>query len=212
MYTSLDAKMKPPPNPGDLILFHGRLAEIVRIGAGFGPFVLDVVDDGGTHHSYTATERSDLQHLTRPGECVLDAIQRTAAPSLLTHEKRRRLAEEWLANPAVGDVFLVEHGYLLELTEFTNVGWIFGVQHPYNPRYPLRETVEVSYEHDRQLRHWLKNHVVPIYRCEAFATLRNMGDRNSLLEGRDSPLFSSHDGICKGDPVIRYHDDTGNDS
>lgn len=185
--------MESERKPGDLVIFHGRLAEVERVGAGGSPIFLGLTDDGGNYHNYTVTRAQTLKELTEPGECVLDALKRTAGRELTQWQKLERLAEEWLAAPEVGDVFLIEQGYLLEITELLDNGWIFGLQHPYMMSYPLKEKRKVSFDHDRQLRQWLKSGCIPVYRAHAFATLRELGPEEELLpSGRNSPLFSSH--------------------
>ena len=97
---------------GELVLYHGRLAEVLDVSGPYGERTVSVTDEGGILHSYTILSWQRLQPLQLPGECVLDAILRAAAGELSDHEQLKRLAELWLADPRVGDVFLVEDGYL----------------------------------------------------------------------------------------------------
>lgn len=55
----------------------------------------------------------------RRTECVLDALQRAAAPHLTSSQKRERIAEIWLAAPELGDVFDASDGLRVHLVGVT---------------------------------------------------------------------------------------------
>jgi len=176
---------------GDLVLFHGRLAEVLRAGDFHGPGVVEVTDEGGIRWDYILGAYPSVSPLQLEGECVLDAIARAAAQELTPAEQLQRMGELWLSDPQVGDVFLVEDGYLLELTEFWDDGTILATKHTYKPHYPMKSTSQTGYQHARQLRQWLKLPNIPVYRAAAFATKRRAFEGHELLNSPppSSPLL-----------------------
>lgn len=176
---------------GELVLYHGRLAEVLTVSSFKGPAVVEVTDEAGLTQDYVIGLYPNLKPLQLKDECVLDAIRRAAAGELSDHEQLKRLAELWLADPQVGDVFLVEDGYLLELTEFCSCGTILATQHPYNRTDPMSQRKKTSFAHDRQLRQWLRLPNIPVYRAAAFATKR--------------PELQSHELLKPWSKVARYY-------
>ena len=173
-----------------LVLFCGRLAEVISVGSFHGPAVVEVTDDGGIVHSYTAPDRSLLQPLQNEGECVLDAIRRATPAELTDQSKRIRMAEVWLADPRVGDVFQIEKGQLLELTEIGEAGniWaaITGLPHGADGR---RVVTGAHFPGARTLRQFLSLKTRPVYAAMAITTLRPGYIENHLRRpGLDSPL------------------------
>jgi len=158
--------------PGQVVLFCGRLAEVISTGSSRGPAVVEITDEGGILHSYTVPDRNELQPLTKEGECVLDAMKRaTAAPETIT-DKLRRLAELWLADPKVGDMFFMSSGYYVELTEIWDTGVIIGVNHVPNGGRAFAHQHTVSWDNARQLRKFLQLGTRPVYGASAYATAR----------------------------------------
>lgn len=171
---------------GELVLYHGRLAEVLNISGPYGERTISITDEGGIQHSYNILSWQQLAPLQPKGGCILDALQRAAAPELTPADQLQRMAEVWLAAPEVGDVFVVEGGYLLELTEIWDNGVIIATQHPYSCSYPLRETARTSFDHDQGLRRWLKTSWKPVYRAAAYSTLRDELKDHPLLYKRPS--------------------------
>jgi len=176
---------------GQLILFHGRLAEVLEAGGTYDAAIVEVIDAGGLAWTYKLARYYAWKPLQYAGECILDAIRRAAAQDLPPHEQLRRMAELWLADPQVGDVFLVEDGYLLELTETLEAGAILATKHPYKADYPLNIAGQTSFQDGRRLRRWLKLPHSPVYRAAAFATKRKAFEAHELLNSMPphSPLF-----------------------
>lgn len=166
---------------GELVLFNGRLAEVLLVGSLKGPGVVEVIDEGGIPHDFILQRHSNIERLDRRGECALDEIVRASGPELTPADLRARIAERWLAKPQAGDVFLVEDGYLLELTEIWVNGVIIGVQHPYRTYYPLKKKQGVSFDNARTLRRWLKLPTHPVYRCIAHSTKRELPPAESQI-------------------------------
>ena len=158
--------------PGQAVLFCGRLAEVISVGSPRGPGVVEVTDEGGIVHSYTIPDRKELQPLAKPGECVLDAIKRaTETPSSRTGQLRR-LGELWLARPRVGDMFYVQPNYYVEITETWNTGPIIGINHETVGGRRFATQRQVSWDSARQLRKFMSLNVRPVYKVEAYATAR----------------------------------------
>lgn len=90
---------------GELKLWFGRTVELLELRSD-GHGLVRFTDEGGISSLYTP----HMSHL-RPivdvsaGECVLDGLQKAAAPHLTEEEELHRIAEIWLAAPEVGDVF-----------------------------------------------------------------------------------------------------------
>jgi len=173
-----------------LVLFCGRLAEVISVGSFHGPAVVEVTDDGGIVHSYTAPDRSLLQPLQKDGECVLDAVRRATPAELTEQAARTRMAEVWLADPQVGDVFQIEKCQLLELTEIGEAGTIWaaitGLPHGADNR---RVVTGAHFPGARALRQFLSLKTRPVYAAMAIATLRPDYIGNHLLRpGKNSPL------------------------
>jgi len=174
---------------GELVLYCGRLAEVLTTGRRSGPAVLEVTDAGGVTHDYTVTYADDIRRLQGEGETVLDALARVATGQLSSSQQLKRLAEMWLAEPRVGDVFAIEHGYHLELTEIWGDGVIVGLNHlPKNKKSFARQQV-VSFDNERTLRRFLKKSLTPVYSAAAYATDRpELRGHPLLRKKRGSPL------------------------
>lgn len=173
-----------------LVLFCGRLAEVISVGSFHGPVVLEVTDAGNITHTYTTPDRALVQPLQNEGECVLDAVRRATPAELTDQSKRTRMAEVWLADPRVGDVFQIERGQLLELTEIGEAGSIWtaitGLPHGADNR---RVVTGAHFPGARTLRQFLSLKTRPVYAAMAIATLRPDYIGNHLLRpGKNSPL------------------------
>ena len=100
-----------PLEVGDPALWHGRVVEIESVNMAEQAIVL-FTDEGGIVHSYPiGLHELKPLHNAAAGECVLDAVQKAAAPNLTISQKLERIAEIWFAAPEVGDVF-ERHGEL----------------------------------------------------------------------------------------------------
>lgn len=161
--------------PHELVLYHGRLAEAVISDRDNIPDQLELVDEGGiTHFFRVYGQEPYIKRITDESSTVLDAINRSAnQEELTTSQKAKRVAETWLADLQVGDVFLLNWGHLLEITELWDNEVIVGVHHPYTARHWIKKKQQVSYDNIRQMRQWLTSPNTPVYRAFAHATLRS---------------------------------------
>lgn len=167
---------------GELVLYHGRLAEMLKVKNYRGPYILELTDDGGLTWNYTTNCEYDIKPLQLEDECILDAITKAGGVELTNDQKRKRMAELWLADPQVGDVFFVEHdAYLLELTEFWDNGVIIALQRPLRGLHSSKKQQSTSFTNARTLRQWLRMPWYPVYRAAAFSTKRPDYDANPLL-------------------------------
>lgn len=167
--------------PGSMIWIWGRVAEVICPTQPGGPAVVEVTDAGGISRDYTVGYGVRFSPMIRDNECALDSLQRVNGPNLSPHAELFRVAEVWLADPKVGDEFIVEHGYHLKLTEIWDDGVIVAVKSPLHRGYPLASSSETSYKDAKQLRQWLELRVRPVYRARAFATRRTPDERNKLI-------------------------------
>ena len=184
---------------GELVLFYNRLAEVICPGNRSNTGSVEVTDEGGIAHLYpipiSPYVRSMIHPLTQTGECVLDAINRAANRELSSYEQLRRMAELWLADPQIGDVFHVFHGYRLRITEIRDDETIIG--HSLPVRGVLDPQV-VSFDDARALRQFFSLTTMPVYRAQAYATSRpNFQGHELLHKGENSPLYTGDHEIHK---------------
>lgn len=182
--------------PGELVLYGGRLAEVIYDGKRGGPPVVEITDEGGIVHSYAVRDRTKLQELVERGECVLDGMRRAAGRKLGPQEKLRREAERWLADPQVGDTFLVS-GEVLELVSIGEGGTIWGsITGPKEAAAdgPVRG---ISFAGARTLRNWLKSDWVPVYSALALHSLRPTSNhKNTSVPGGEVARYPHEGGMC----------------
>lgn len=160
-------------NVGDLVLFRGRLAEVIYDGKKGGPTIIEITDEGGIIHSYSVRTFSELRPLVEHGECTLDAVRRAVGPELTQFEKMRRTAETWLADPQVGDTFLVGNE-LLEIVTINKCGPIYGAMYIAGELdfSSNKATHEVSWLGPNSLRNQLRSKSNPVYNALAFRSKR----------------------------------------
>jgi hypothetical protein len=167
---------------GELVLYYGRLAEMVGFSTKTNMPMVELTDEGGLVHHFAILHSGRVQRLTRPGECVLDAIRRAAATELTPAQQLRRMAELWLAAPQVGDTFLVESGYLIELTEIWDSGEIIALKKPYAKYCPVKAVRPISFDSALALRRFLELATSPVYRAAAHSSNRPDFQDHELLK------------------------------
>lgn len=177
---------------GDLVLYYGRLAEVISPGAKFNPAILDVTDDGGIVHTYTGPHVHKVELLGRPDECVLDDIDRAAGAPRTPEEVRRRIAEQWLAEVHVGDLFRLDTGELLEIVELGEGGGIWAaIGFPLKERAGRRAVAGLAFDGIRRLRGYLAREGRPVYAAQAISTMRpGFQDHELILSHTESPLWT----------------------
>lgn len=178
--------------PGDLVLYCDRLAEVIKSGRTFDPAVLEVTDEGGIIHSYTITSTREVKFLGRKGECVLDDVMHATVPPTDPEELRRRIAEEWLADPRVGDMFQIQHGELLEIVEIGEAGSIWAaIGFPLKERNIKRAVTGLHYNGARELRKSMAKKTRPVYHALAVGTMRaDFQDHELIRHYEKSPLWT----------------------
>ena len=191
------------------MLYCGRLAEVIKSGTRFDPGILEVTDEGGITHSYPITSTDDIELLGRSGECVLDDLDRAAGAPRTDEERRKRVAEQWLADPRTGDLFALPDGSYLELVEVGEAGSIWAaIGNPLSLRGRDLVVTGVSFTGARTLRHHLALKTRPIYKCSALSTMRAAFANHALINHHtDSPLWTGatpSEQIGKGKQVKRY--------
>ena len=157
---------------GELVLFHDRLAEVVQLSDGAGHVMVKITDEGGIDHTFPVTLWSELKPLVGDGECVLDAITRAAARKLGFNETMRREAELWLADPQVGDVFLVMPSDRLEIVEIGEGGTIWASIEDVKLSPSSQIPRGISFAGPNTLRQWMRSPDSPVYNAQAFNSLR----------------------------------------
>lgn len=177
---------------GALILFYGRLAEVISPGSLFTPWVLEVTDEGGIVHSHTHSGHSNFELLDKAGECLLDGMSKAAAQPQSNEERRERIAEQWLADPRVGDMFRLLTGELLELVEIgegEGIWAAFGF--PPHKNTLKRAVVGMYFNGARELRNYLLRKASPVYTALAVATRRpEFHDHELIQHLESSPLWT----------------------
>jgi len=173
-----------------MVLYFGRLAEVIFASAHGPQSIVELIDEGGLIHSYIVESHYDLRPLTLPGECVLDAVRRATSTELSGLDSRRRIAEQWLANPQVGDVFNGDNAHALELVEIRDDGGITAHQNQtYGSRKARKSRRKISYVNAQQLRQVLSLLTNPVYSVRAWTSSRpEFKDNPYLYRGEDSPL------------------------
>lgn len=174
------------------MLYCGRLAEVIHPGAVFTPAVLEVTDEGGLTHSYTTSNLRALQFLGRDGECVLDDVMHATVSPTKPDELQKRIAEVWLADPRVGDLFRINTGELLELITIGEAGTIWAaVASADVMSNGHRAVVGVSYASAKELRRSLALKTMPVYGAAAVATMRaDFKDHELIQHLESSPLWN----------------------
>ena len=157
---------------GDAVLYFDRVAEVLLAPSSRGPGVVEVTDDGGLVWDYTVRSSTHINLLQEPGELILDAIVRITSLELRPYQQACRIAEQWLSAPAAGDVFAINTGYHLELTEISDNGSIIGTNHMPALGKTWQKKESVSFTDARALRHFLMDWRRPVYRAAAHSSLR----------------------------------------
>lgn len=174
------------------MLYCDRLAEVIKSGRTFDPAVLEVTDEGGITHSYTITSTREVKFLGRKDECVLDDVMHATAPPTDPEELRRRIAEEWLADPKVGDMFRIKHAELLEIVEVGEGGGIWAaIAFPIKERNIKRAVTGLHFSSARELRRSVAKKTRPVYDAIAVATMRaDFQDHELIRHLENSPLWT----------------------
>lgn len=167
---------------GAQVLFHGRLAEVVHPGDPLRSPEVEVVDEGGIAHRYTVLRGVDVKPLTRPGECVLDAVRRATETPTSAFKQCERIAERWLAAPRVGDMFALPDNERLELVEIKETGEIWAkLSFPMTAKAAHKATAALKYRDVRDFRQQMAYASMPVYRVRAFATMRKEFENSELV-------------------------------
>jgi hypothetical protein len=178
---------------GDAVLYYDRVAEVLSTTSAAGPGVVEVTDAGGLVWNYTVRSPTHINPLQEPGELILDAIVRITSLELRPYQQACRIAEQWLAAPAAGDVFAIITGYYLELTEIWDTGVIIGINHMPALGKSWQKQEPVSFTDARALRQFLMDWRRPVYRAAAHSSLRKAFEGHAALYKHpgSSPLFTA---------------------
>lgn len=177
---------------GDLVLYWGRLAEVISPGARLSPMILDVTDEGGIVHTYTRPNIAKIELLGKADECVLDDLDRAAGAPRTAEERRRRIAELWLADPRVGDLFELTAGQFLEIVDVGEAGTLWAaIGTPRPHRSDQLVVTGLQFSGAQRLRQHLASKSVPVYAAQAHSTMRpDFQDHELIRVTRNSPLWT----------------------
>jgi len=158
--------------PGDMCIWHGRLVEVESVNMAYQAMIR-FTDEGGIVHIY-GVGAHELEALcsAAAGECVLDAVQKAAAPQLTVSQQLERLAEVWLAAPEVGDAFHRPGQLRLYITGAGAGGQIYATVKVWHKQYGGWSSSEVTFESADRLRRTYAREDRPGYELQALSSKR----------------------------------------
>ena len=125
------------------------------------------------------------------GECVLDAVYKAAAPPSTRKQRRARIAEQWLADPRVGDTFALPDGERLGVVELTESGGFWTVMaFGLTSNTGGRALSRLHFSSKSDLRNYFSLRTRPIYNASAHATMRpEFINHADVSYNQSSPLW-----------------------
>ncbi len=176
---------------GDLVWYYKRLGTIVKRSLVGAPLAVEVEDDGGLVRQFPIVDPSVVQPLPNQNLGVLDVLHGVTRPNLTDREKLDRIAEKWLADPRVGDVFDRDNRVWVEIYEIHPDQSIGARLHTPIGMPPYSNYQSVVFKDANSLRRRFQFKTKPGYELRPYATERPDYAGHPLLSAPwSSPLFS----------------------